>query len=326
MFTGELRNITVGLLNDPGKRARAMVSAYVSLFWVVILMSTSAMAADRVLSLVSSRGADTIKVTQGSTFDVEVRVNDASGIAGASFTVTYSTAHLILSGITSTFFDTFVEQGIPAPNDQGYVTVDSINYYSPLVMKHFSTGSMVSAARKDNGSGTDVALFTLHFISSGSTGVYPLSVTASTVNNTEAGFSADGEQVPLLVGIGNDNTYPSFSATQHDCVVLVEAAVIDTDGDGIDDAWEVKYATSINSLKPLSVFTRTGDYDHDRYSDYQEYLNSRNGINDPKGTIFNPTVQNTPGGTGYDDSISAKEDDTILLFLPSIILGAKHKN
>ena len=63
----------------------------------------------------------------------------------------------------------------------------------------------------------------------------------------------------------------------------------DTDQDGIPDAWEQLYFPGTAGLVILSA---TGDYDHDGYSDYQEYLNGTN-----------PTVQDPPGGPGYDESL-----------------------
>ncbi len=68
----------------------------------------------------------------------------------------------------------------------------------------------------------------------------------------------------------------------------------DIDGDGIDDAWELKY---FNNLITASAGS---DYDHDGYSDRQEYLNSLVG-NDPAGNLYDPTQKNAPGGTGYHE-------------------------
>jgi len=65
------------------------------------------------------------------------------------------------------------------------------------------------------------------------------------------------------------------------------------DGDGIDDQWELQYFGS------LDVLTDTGDYDHDGYSDLQEYENYDNGLTDKNGDSFDPTAKNAPYGEGY---------------------------
>ena len=93
-------------------------------------------------------------------------------------------------------------------------------------------------------------------------------------------------------GTLNVSTYTTGPVTA-DCTV--EAAfreAVDSDGDGIDDAWEEKYFGN------LTTATSNSDYDEDGYSDLQEYLNSLAG-KDPAGAEYDPTVKNAPGGTGY---------------------------
>ena len=272
----------------------------VTIFCAIFLNSTSSNAADKSLFLVSDYGVNTVEVTQGESFDVSVKIDDASGIAGASFTVIYDTSNLTLSSVGSTFFDTFVNQNIPTPNNQGYVTVDSVTYSRPLVRNDIPRGTMLAAARKNNGSGSDVILFTLHFASSGNAGVYPISIVASTIYNTAAGYSASGDQIPLLVGIGANGTYTTPSVAANGCVARVNLPFIDTDGDGIDDNWEkANVPVGTSSVDALNVFSHSGDYDHDGYNDYQEYINSINGETDPDNGVYDPKEKNAPHGTGY---------------------------
>jgi hypothetical protein len=265
-------------------------------------------AADKTLSLVSSSGQSTITVNEGDPIAIEVHINDASAVAGASFTVTYDTTNLTLTNVESAFFGTFVSQSIPTPLDQGYVTVDSTNYYSPIVDNSVNglsgdvtTGSMLAAARVDNGTGLNGKLFTLHFTLTGAVGSYPINIIQSKINNVEAGYSAEGDLIPLLVGIDDSTgTYPTHNVPTVLAASLIinSAGFVDNDTDDIDDSWETDNApdgTPVGSL--LTVFSKFGDYDNDGYSDYQEYLN-RN-ITDPEGAAFDPTAINAAGGEGY---------------------------
>ncbi|BHH85097.1 hypothetical protein [Desulforhopalus sp. 52FAK] len=270
----------------------------------ILVASTTVTAADKTISLLSDAGLSTIDVTKGNSFTVQLKVDDASEIAGASFTVTYDTDNITLNGVTSQFFGTFDDQAIDTPDTDaigGYVAVDSVNYYSPLVLASATdNGSMLAAARFDNGSGIDETLFTLTFRATGSTGIYPISVSQSTINNVDAGYDEAGESIPFFVGIDND-TYLSYN----DCTVnavTVTVKIVDNDSDGIDDDWEIEYnpdGLGINDDGVLDYFTATGDYDNDGYSDYQEYVNAQNGETDPDGGSYNPTVENAPNGTGY---------------------------
>ena len=73
----------------------------------------------------------------------------------------------------------------------------------------------------------------------------------------------------------------------------------DSDADGISDAWELRY------FADLAAAGATGDHDADGYSDYVEYVNSMNGMLDPKGGGFDPLAGNAPGGEGWGAGESA---------------------
>ncbi|NTU72597.1 hypothetical protein HGB07_00240 [Candidatus Roizmanbacteria bacterium] len=282
---------------------------------VIFLCSTMTEAADKILSLVSGSGASTIEATVGDLIAVEVRINDATIVAGASFAITYDTTKLSLSSVASTFFNTFTNQSIPTPNNQGYVTVDSTNYYSPIVKNPFTTGTMLAAARVNNGTGANQTLFTLNFQFIGNSGTLPLTmpvtISQSIINNTNAGYNSAGEAIPFLVGIieGTPDTYRSYPTlpgptnvvTINPCNIVVNAAFVDTDGDGIDDNWEMaNVPAGTDPSIALNVFFATGDYDRDGYTDLQEYLNSLVGDGkDPQGIAYDPKVKNAPNGIGY---------------------------
>lgn len=277
-----------------------------ALFCVIFFWVGGAVAANKSLSLVDSSGAAVFSVTEGDAISVEVRVDDASFVAGAAFTVTYDTANLALrtqNPVTSSFFDTFVNQGLlTPPTDPEFITVDNTDYYSPIADNPINTGVMIAAARVDNGTGTDVALFTLHFELIGSPGTYPINITASTISNEAAGYAPGGEEIPLLVGI-DGTSYPVHTVSTEGASLTVVPAFVDTDNDGIDDNWEranVPAGTPVEG--ELDVFTATGDYDHDGYTDYQEYLNQ--GELDPGGNVYDPTVRNVAGGTGYRPKVN----------------------
>ena len=282
------------------------IGRFIFAFLCVTLWSaTSAVAEPTTLSVVDPiTGSDTITILSGDPIEAQIVVDDAA-IAGASFTVVTS-APLIPNttdnAVTSDFFDTFVNQGLldPTAGDPAYVTVDSEDYYSPIVEHTPSSGQlMIAAARVENGSGTDAPILSLHF-EAAATGNYSISITQSIISNVDAGYEATGEAIPYLVAIDGAD-YVSYGTTEKP-VTTYGATVIVLDfvdsenggtGDGIDDNWELLYVATTD------VLTATGDYDNDGYSDYQEYLN-RNEL-DPSGNPYDPTIANAAGGTGYSE-------------------------
>lgn len=290
---------------------------FLTVLSVILLFSTMTEAANKTLSLVSSSGLSTIAVTAGSDpIVVEVRIDDETIVAGASFKITYDTSKLSLSGVGSTFFDTFTHQNIPTPSETpGYITVGGTEYYSPIVSNPVTAGTMLAAARVNNETGGKKTLFTLNFqYIGGATGLpltLPVAITQSIINNTNAGYPDAGEAIPYLVGIvaGTPNTYISYPSmpgptnvvTTNPCNIVINSAFVDTDGDGIDDNWErAKVPAGTAPENALKVFSATGDYDRDGYTDLQEYKNSLVGDGkDPQGVAYDPKVKNVPGGIGY---------------------------
>ena len=127
---------------------------------VLLLLAVGALAspvqaANKILSVVPTDiGASTIP---GQTIDVDIRVDDAAMVAGAAFTVTFDPANLALAKVSSTYFGAFANLGLPP----------SAVSFSPLITNPVTSGAMLAAARPDNGSGTQVALFTLSFLVKG---------------------------------------------------------------------------------------------------------------------------------------------------------------
>ncbi len=254
--------------------------------------------------------AETITVSSISALPEEVvsipiTVDIPENIAGAVFTLTYNSSYFTLTDIQSEFFDTFTDQWqalnpIPDPLPPGQVTVDGTEYSRPLVSNTISSTTLFAAARVKAGA-TETTLFTLQFTVADSVpnGIYPVSISAVSISNTVAGYSASGEVIPILLGQveGEQDlslAYPAIAVALVNGSVTVNKIIIDTDLDGIADEWEIENFGNLNTA------TGRSDYDEDGYTDRQEYLNSLAGETDSAGAIFDPEIANLPGGTGYN--------------------------
>lgn len=114
------------------------------------------------------------------------------------------------------------------------------------------------------------------------------------------------------VGIGSINYRYDVAGNISNVTILVNGStMIDSDHDGIDDAWERLYA---NDLTILSALT---DDDKDGYSDLWEYLNWRDALVDSNGNSFNPKVSNAPDARGYLVGITSPGFWTLVL--PAIL-------
>ncbi|MCI5120005.1 MAG: hypothetical protein D3908_02200 [Candidatus Electrothrix sp. AUS4] len=114
------------------------------------------------------------------------------------------------------------------------------------------------------------------------------------------------EQVEGCDGSLVDHTY-TIAPASADCTVTASFRELDSDGDGVDDAWEMQYFGN------LTTADATTDYDRDGYTDLQEYLNNLNGETDPKGGAYDPTVRNAPRGTGWSKGAGVLHSVLLLL-------------
>ena len=197
--------------------------------------------------------------------------------AGASFTVTYDAAKLQYKSVSSSFFATFAAQGITPSS----VTVGTpaVTYSKGLVDNPSSGKVMLAAAQTTNGTAGVKTLFTLTFDTiSGATGSAVINVTPSTITNAAAGYPS-ATAVPMLVGIGTNNTYPAITPSVTPDTITI-GSTVDSDGDGIADSWEMTYFGN------LTTANSSTDTDGDGYSDLNEFLNNT----DPK--IRNPSNPN----------------------------------
>lgn len=181
------------------------ITAFVVFTMMVCLASGAFAAAPKLI--VGSASIDS-----GESGTVNITVDNATGITGAAFTLTYDTSILDIT-VTSDFFGTFEEQGFDVADGLG--TDGKVDGYdSPVVTNEVSTGMMIAAANATAAtSGTNVALFTLNIAVSdtaikGST--YDINITATTLNNTAAGYDAAGEQIDLLIEAKADGTFASL--------------------------------------------------------------------------------------------------------------------
>jgi len=258
----------------------------------------------------------------GQTVLLPITVDNPGNIAGAVFTLTYNSSYLILTAITSTFFDTFTNQWqtldpVPDPLPPGQVTVDEQDYSQPLLFNNQTNKTLVAAARVKSGA-TETTMFTLHFTvgTNVPNGTYPVSISQTSINNTAAGFDPAGDYLPILIGAVEGETdlslaYPALAVNTENGSISINATVNDTDGDGIADSWEMSYFGN------LTTANKTSDYDKDGYTDLQEYLNSIANEQDPAQNDYDPKVQNAPGGTGYN--INSGSGSFWNLVLPAII-------
>ena len=215
---------------------------------------------------------------------IPITVNIPNGIAGAAFTIIFDKSLSVT--IDSTFFDTFENQfaGTPAEGTNS-VTVDSITYDQPLITNEATVGDnihmMVAAARSTPADSSNSTLFTMH-VSGTVQGTFPISVVSTTLNNTEAGYDAAGETIPMLIGsdLTKDVTDPeafpillnppTVGTTIAGSVTISLYEGKDTDKDGMTDAYENYYGLN------ASINDASGDPDKDGLENLVEFLNQTN--------------------------------------------------
>ncbi len=244
----------------------------------------------------------------GEIVTLTVALGENIGVAGASFTLDYDPSMLEIydsndpadllptSGVRSDFFPLFSTQGMPSDTA---VSGDGVTYNKALVVN--PEGTMIAAARATNGTEATTTLFEIDFrIKNGAIdGTHSVAIIPTRLYNESAGYDpVNGTEIPMLIGV-DEPTSGVYEYNERNVTSNISGQIVvvgDSDSDDIPDGWERLYAPDGNDL---TVFSGTGDYDNDGYSDYQEYLNDLNGETDLSGNLYNPASPNTPGGTGY---------------------------
>jgi hypothetical protein len=191
---------------------------------ILVLTCGSVANAFGVTLTVSDAEANT---SLSNSVTIDITVDDPSAIAGAAFTLTYNTQALKLIAVESDFFAPFLDQfselpgvGTPFVNPQDgktyvpftedsttvYIPVEEIidgeSYSQPLMIgTETATGISIVAARLMTGEQSNHTLFRLTFdVSNAPAGAYDVSIVPTTINNAQAGYSASGEAIPMLIG------------------------------------------------------------------------------------------------------------------------------
>ena len=295
---------------------------FIALFLLFLLLSDEATALQLKMGSQSANPGDAI------TVDVTVADYNQEHIAAAAFTLSYNLDYLTLTGIDSDFFATFSDQWnslqpVPNPLPPTSVVVDNQQYTQPILFAtsgaSASGKSLLVGVRVE--AGTPSVLFTLHFTVNASTpaGLYPISISPTSLDNTAAGYDAGGTLIPVLYdalqGASDPSAaYPAYVPDIINGAINVQMPFTDSDGDGIDDNWEQLHFGS------LTLAGAASDYDKDGYTDLQEYLNETAGETDPAGNAYDPLVKNAPGGTGFNPVSNGK---FWLMVIPAIT-GSSH--
>ncbi len=156
---------------------------------------------------------------------------DATGLAGAAFTVEFNDTIITNANITSEFFETFETQLKSVdPDHAGPFEADG--YEKPLVDNAVSgTGVSVAAARVGEKAIDSAAPGTVIFYLNGTISqdavvddTYDVRIVPTVLDNTNAGYDAAGEEIDLLIGADETITDPAatdaypilLSAANHD--------------------------------------------------------------------------------------------------------------
>jgi hypothetical protein len=194
--------------------------------------------------------------------------DDATGIAGAAFTLQFDDTVLTNPNVTSPFFDTFEAQLTAInPDHTGPFTADG--YDKPLVDNALSgIGIAVAAASAqakaiDEGEGTVIFYLNATVSADAAVDCYDITVIPTELDNANAGYDAAGEEIDLLIGADANITDPTdpnafpilLSASAHNqtessgefCVVTIMKGDVVPDGEiTAQDAVEA-FNLSLNS-------------------------------------------------------------------------------
>jgi hypothetical protein len=236
------------------------ITAFV-IFTMMVCLASGAFAAAPKLTVGSA------SIGPGSSGTVNITVDNAAGITGAAFTLTYDTTALDIT-VSSDFFGTFAEQGFDPADGLGTDgKVDGFD--SPVVTNEVSgTGMRIAAANATAAtSGTNVTLFTLNVTVSDTAvenSTYDINITATTLNNTAAGYDAAGEQIDLLIEAKADGTFASLLTAANAAANVTKGTITakggkpgDVNGDNAVDIFDI-----LAAIDAMTTYVEAADMDN----------------------------------------------------------------
>jgi hypothetical protein len=196
------------------------ITIAIAIFTVMAFAATGAFAATK-LTVANATGKTGISVP--------ITVSDPVGIAGVAFTLDYDTTKLSVTDVKSDFFGTFTAMGYSG-DDVGLEAGTVDGYEKPLVVNPATGGKItkIAAARPTAGTAADgTTLFTLTVdvvdTTAAAGATFPITIKATTLNNTAAGYSADGEEIDLLI---KEDYTPALSKTDATAAGNITAGTI----------------------------------------------------------------------------------------------------
>ena len=267
------------------------INHMLAVFAAILFFSSVAFAAPTISLIAGSPDASNqteIKVNLSGLSADQINQLKASGTA---FTLEFDEGVTLVAGsVESTFFDMFQAQFDKAGTDPNSYTVPVEGYHQPLVVNNEGASkAMIAAARctpTDNSTENELMKFKVEATQEGC-----VTLTPTVLHNDSAGYTTP-TPIDVLVGSSTDpnieptdlNAYPVLIDSLMPPVSVCLGSVVDIDKDGLPDSWESEHFGSI------TVTDGSSDFDHDGYSDAQEYTNNTD-----------PTVQNESGGPGYNE-------------------------
>ena len=178
---------------------------------LILVLTCIFFLAATTVSLAATLQAGDACTPAGGTLQIPIyaisSVDDATGLAGAAFTVDFDDTIITNANITSDFFETFETQLTSVdPNHAGPFEADGYN--KPLVDNVVSgTGVSVAAARVGEKAIDSTAPGTVIFYLNGTISqdaevgdTYDIKIVPTSLDNTNAGYDASGEEIDLLIG------------------------------------------------------------------------------------------------------------------------------